>query len=130
MSSPTPGQTNLGMAPNIASLLCYLPCCILGLLFSIVVVIVEKQSRFLRFHAFQSLLLHGVMIVLWFVVVAVQIGLAFVSHALSALFGLLSWGFVLAFLGVAIFLMIKANGNEEFQLPVIGEMAKKWAYGN
>ena len=30
-------------------------------------------------------------------------------------------------LGLAIFLMIKANGNEQYELPVIGEMAKKWA---
>jgi len=33
----------------------------------------------------------------------------------------------LAFLAVLIVLMIKANGGEEFELPVIGEMAKKWA---
>ena len=58
MSSPTPGQTNLGVAPNVGGLLCYVPCCI-GLIFSIVVAIVEKQSRFVRFHAFQSLLFHG-----------------------------------------------------------------------
>ena len=50
----TTGSTNLGVAPNVGGLLCYAPCCI-GLIFSIVAVIVEKQSRFLRFHAFQSL---------------------------------------------------------------------------
>ena len=52
------GQTNLGVAPNVGGLLCYVPCCI-GLIFSVVAAIVEKQSRFLRFHAFQSLLFHA-----------------------------------------------------------------------
>ena len=63
MASPTPGQTNLGVAPNVGGLLCYVPCCI-GFIFSIVVAIVEKQSRFVRFHAFQSLLLHAAVLVI------------------------------------------------------------------
>ena len=29
-------------------------------------------------------------------------------------------------LGLAILLMIKANGNEEYELPVIGPMARQW----
>ena len=32
----------------------------------------------------------------------------------------------LAFLGLTIFLMIKANAGEEFELPVIGPMARQW----
>ena len=65
MATSTPGgaQTNLGLAPNVAGLLCYVPCCV-GLVFGIVAAIVEKQSRFVRFHAFQSLLLHGALIVI------------------------------------------------------------------
>ena len=65
MATSTPGgaKTNLGLEPNVAGLLCYVPCCV-GLVFSVVAAIVEKQSRFVRFHAFQSLLLHAVAIVL------------------------------------------------------------------
>src|SRR4029079_14859807 len=75
-STPPAGPTNLGVAPNVGGLLCYLPCCI-GFIFSIVVAIVEKQSRFLRFHAFQSLLFNVVWIVLSF---ALQIGSGFVGR--------------------------------------------------
>ena len=39
MASPTPGQTNLGVAPNVGGLLCYVPCCI-GFIFSAVAAIV------------------------------------------------------------------------------------------
>ena len=61
-SGPPVGSSNLGIAPNLGGLLCYAPCCI-GLVMSVVVAVVEKQSRFLRFHAFQSLLLHGAALV-------------------------------------------------------------------
>jgi uncharacterized membrane protein len=39
-----------------------------------------------------------------------------------------AWGLLgLALLGAVIFMMVKAYGNEEYELPVIGEMARKWA---
>src|SRR5260221_9801526 len=121
------GQTNLGVAPNVGGLLCYIPCCI-GFLFSVVVAVVEKQSRFVRFHAFQSLLLHAVAFV-------VLIGLQVVSLAATIMHvGFLSLLLLpiemligVGILGLSVLLMIKANGGEEFQLPVIGEMAKKWS---
>ncbi len=128
MASPASGgQTNLGVAPNVGGLLCYIPCCI-GFLFSVVVAVVEKQSRFVRFHAFQSLLLHAVAFV-------VLIGLQVVSLAATIMHvGFLSLLLLpiemligVGILGLSVLLMIKANGGEEFQLPVIGEMAKKWS---
>ncbi len=127
-STPTPGgaKTNLGLEPNIAGLLCYVPCCI-GLVFSVVAAIVEKQSRFVRFHAFQSLLLHGVFVVLWIAIWAVQAALAVVGlGAVAFLIMLVSWVVGLALLALAIFMMIKANAGEEFELPVIGPMARQW----
>lgn len=129
MATPTPpaNPTNLGMAPNVAGLLCYVPCCI-GLVFSVVAAIVEKQSRFVRFHAFQSLLLHGVLAVL---VIGFQVLNAVLSMAglgmLGLLFSLVFMVLGLGFLGLTVFLMIKANAEEEFVLPVIGPMAKGWA---
>ena len=128
MATSTPGgaKTNLGLEPNIAGLLCYVPCCI-GLVFSVVAAIVEKQSRFVRFHAFQSLLLHGIFIVLWIAIMVVQVGLGFVGLGIvSLLIQLVMWVCGLALLALVIFMMIKANANEEFELPVIGPMARGW----
>lgn len=127
MASPTSpsGQTNLGMAPNVAGLLCYVPCCI-GLVFSIVVAIVEKQSKFVRFHAFQSLLLHGAAIVLAIGFTILQVVLGMIAGPLALVAWLLQMATGLAFLVATILLMVKAYGNEEFMLPVIGEMARKW----
>ena len=128
MATSTPGnQTNLGMAPNMAGLLCYVPCCI-GLIFSVVVAIVEKQSRFVRFHAFQSLLLHAVGLGLGIAIQVVNIALAVVHLGLLSLIIFpLALLIGVAFLGLSIYLMIKANANEEVELPVIGPMARGWA---
>jgi uncharacterized membrane protein len=127
MASPTPGQTNLGVAPNVGGLLCYVPCCI-GFIFSVVVAIVEKQSRFVRFHAFQSLLLHGAAFALGIGLQVLQIILAVIHlGAIGLLLSLVGLLLGVGFLGVSIFLMIKANANEELELPVIGPMARKWA---
>jgi len=128
MATPTPGgaKTNLGLEPNIAGLLCYVPCC-LGLVFSVVAAIVEKQSRFVRFHAFQSLLLHGVVIVVWIGLTAVQMVLGAVGLGLvGVLFWIVSMVAGVAFLVAAIVLMVKANSGEELELPVIGPMARQW----
>ena|SRR5260370_37396996 len=127
MASPASGPTNIGVAPNIGGLLCYVPCCI-GFLFSIMVAIVEKQSRFVRFHAFQSLLLHGAAFVVTIGLYVVQIVLTMVHlGAVGLLISLIHLLLAVGLLGISIFLMIKANGGEEFSLPMIGEMASKWA---
>lgn len=126
MSSSTPGQTNLGVAPNVGGLLCYVPCCI-GLIFSIVAVIVEKQSRFVRFHAFQSLLLHAAIFVIGFGFTALSIILGFMHLGIASLL-LLPVRLVvgLGFVGLCIYLMIQANNGQETELPVIGPMARGW----
>jgi uncharacterized membrane protein len=128
MASSTPGggQTNLGLQPNVAGLLCYVPCCI-GFIFAAVAAIVEKQSRFVRFHAFQSLLLHGACLVLGFGVMVVQTGLGIAGLGIvGLLFNLVLMVVGFGLLALDVVLMIKANSNEEFELPVIGPMARQW----
>ncbi len=118
-------QTKLGVAPNVGGLLCNVPCCI-GFIFSIVAVVVEKDNKFVRFHAFQSLLLHGVGFVCGFALQVLSIVAGMVVGALGGLIGLLGLPLGLAFLGAQIYMMIKANNNEELKLPVIGDMATQW----
>jgi uncharacterized membrane protein len=126
MASPTPGKTQLGLEANLAGLLCYAPCCV-GLVFSIVAVIVEKQSRFLKFHAFQSLLLHGGFVVLWLAFMVAGIVLGSISGFLSMLLLPVEIVVGVGALGLVIFLMVKAYNNEEYALPTLGDLARKWA---
>jgi len=119
------GSTNLGVAPNVGGLLCYAPCCI-GLIFSIVAVIVEKQSRFLRFHAFQSLFFHAAVIVLGIGFQILVLVISMVSGTLGFIVNLLLMLLSLVLLAVQILLMVKAYNNEEWELPTIGQMARKY----
>lgn len=118
-------QTNLGVQPNVGGLLCYAPCCV-GLIFSIVAAIVEKQSRFIRFHAFQSLLLHAGIFVVAIALQVATLVMGMVAGPLAAIVSLISIPVGLGFLGLAIFLMVKAYQNEEWAIPTLGDMAKKW----
>lgn len=121
------GKTNLGIQPNLGGLLCYVPCCI-GLVFSVVAAIVEKQSRFVRFHAFQSLLVHGVGLVVLIAIQFAQVVLGVMGlGAVAALFWVLGAVVGVALLVAFVLLMIKANAGEELELPVVGELARRWA---
>jgi uncharacterized membrane protein len=130
MSTSTPpggNTTHLGLQPNLAGLLCYVPCCI-GFVFSIVAAIVEKESKFVRFHAFQSLLLHAVAIVLGIGLNVLQAVLGFAGLGMvGMLLWVVSMVVGLGLLALSILLMIKANSGEELELPVIGPMARQWA---
>jgi len=125
MASSAPGPTKLGVAPNVGGLLCYVPCCI-GLIFCVVAVIMEKENRFLRFHAFQGLLVHGVVIVAFFAVWIITIVLSMIAGALGLLGTLLEVVVGLAGMGLLVFLMIKAFNGEEYSLPTLGDMARNW----
>lgn len=126
MASSAPGPTNLGVAPNVGGLLCYLPCCGIGLIFAIVAAIMEKQSRFLRFHAFQSLLLHAAAIVIFGGVWVLSMVLSAISTILGLLLTVVLAVLGLAMLAFIIFMMVKAYNNEEFEIPTLGAMARNW----
>lgn len=125
------GKTALGLDKNVGGLLCYLPICLISVIYSIIVIATDKENRDVRFHAFQSLLLTVLYIV---VVVAVQIlgavvGGATGSGALAGLIGLVALVVIVAFLGAMIFGMIKAYQGQQFKFPIVGDMAEKWANG-
>ena len=98
-----------GMDPKVAGLLCYLLGWITGLIF----LLLEKEDRFVKFHAWQSILLFGGLTVVAFVLTS-----TLVLAILVPLLGLA--GFVLW-----IVLMVKAYQGERFKLPVVGDFAEK-----
>ena len=125
------GKTALGLDTNVGALLCYLPICAISLIYSIIVLVTDKDNRTMRFHAFQSLLLTGVYVV---IVVALQIFTVIIagvtgSSMLAMLFYLLVIAAVVAFLGAMIFGMVKGYQGQQFKFPVVGDMAEKWANG-
>jgi uncharacterized membrane protein len=109
-------------------MLCYTPCCI-GLVISIIVIVTEKVNRLARFHAMQSLLLHGVGLGLGIVLAVISIVLSNISQGVGFLFSLLQYAVSIGFLIVAIICMVKANGGQFYKLPTIGDIAEKQTGG-
>lgn len=114
------GPTNVGLAPNVGAALCYVPLCCVNVIWAVYVVAVEKQSRFLRFHAFQSLLFAAAAMAAYLVTLIVGVISGTLSFLLSILVG------AVFFLG-ALFLAFKAYSNEEFELPQLGALARQWS---
>src|SRR5258705_5588176 len=126
MENPPPGQTSkssTGLDENIAALLSY----VLGWIGGLVFFLIEKNSRFVRFHAMQSLLLSGglfiVMMILWFVMVILGLVVSYVSGLLGTLVYLV-WLlitlvlFICGLIGLEMCL-IKAYHKELLKIPVI-----------
>ncbi len=121
------GPGPFGLDPRVAGLLAYAPCCI-GLIASLAFIFTEKNNRFVRFHAVQSLFLHGVFFVLGigFSVLFTILGLIPVINFIAAIASIpLSLLLLAVQLGVTIYLMIKAYGGEMTKLPTIGDLAEK-----
>ena len=114
------GPTNVGLAPNVAAALCYVPLCCLNIIWAVYAVAVEKQSRFLRFHAFQSLLWAGALI-------AAGLAVAIVSAISGTLGMILNVLLLIVGVGGSLFLAFKAYSNEQFELPQLGALAKQWS---
>lgn len=121
------GKTALGLDNNVGSMLCYLNICLpIGLIYSIIVLVTDKTNKLPRFHAFQSLLLTGSLIVIG-IILGIVMGV-FMAVTKS---GILGFGFnglfSLIVLGLSIFLAIKAYQGDMLKLPVIGDLADKWS---
>lgn len=122
------GKSALGLDPNVAAGLAYIPICLVGIIMSIIIIATDKTNKLARFHAFQSLLLMALSIVLYVVVaVVVGVGAAADSGAIALLGSLLYFVVLLGILGAVIFCCIKAFMGQIVKLPIIGNMADNWS---
>ncbi len=122
------GKSALGLDPNVAAGLAYIPICLVGIIMSIIIIATDKTNKLARFHAFQSLLLMALSIVLYVIVaVIVGVGAAADSGAIALLGSLLYFVVLLGILGAVIFCCIKAFMGQIVKLPIIGNMADNWS---
>jgi uncharacterized membrane protein len=120
------GPTSMGLDANIAAGLSYLFSLVGGLIFYFA----EKQNRFVRFHAMQSIIFNAAWIVLFVALFIVQ-SILYASVILAPVglvFSCVTFGLLpLALLVVAIILMVYAFQGKYYKLPVIGDYAEKYA---
>lgn len=127
MENPS-GKSALGLDPNVAAGLAYIPICLVGIIMSIIIIATDKTNKLARFHAFQSLLLMALSIVLYFVVgLIVGAAAAAESGPLVIVGSLLYFVVLIGILGAIIFSCVKAFMGQIFKLPIIGNMADNWS---
>jgi uncharacterized membrane protein len=129
---PAPlAKSSTGLDENVAALLSYVLTWVSGLVFFLI----EKDSRLVRFHAMQSILLTVFAGIIFVVVWVVWIVLAVISTQLPGIIGTLvslviTLIFLAFWLGVLIawiMCLIKAYQSQYFKLPVIGNLAEKFS---
>ena len=123
-------KSALGLDANVTALIGY----IIGLL-ALILIFMEKDNKFVRFHALQSLLWWIGYWVILFVVCIVLAVVGMVLSMVSSTLGGLIWGLIgllamvawLPLLGGVIYAAYKAYGGEMTKLPIVGNLAEKWA---
>lgn len=126
----------MGLEPNLGAALCYLAnfICCLGLVLAIVFLVTEKENRFVKFHAVQSLFLVATQIAVGIVVevlgliVSIVLGMVHMSWAAWLLVFCLRIVLFLIFCAIWIIAGVKAYGGQSYKLPLIGEFAWKTVY--
>ena len=132
-SAPTGKTKVMNLDYNVAGLLCYLlPCfCLADLIFCVLWLATEpKESRFVRFHALQGLLLFGLGFVVGIIFQILGTGMAVTTSGVveAGGFGILLLIRLLVSLGFLVLYiigMIKAYQGQMWKLPIIGDIAEK-----
>lgn len=120
-------KSSLGLEGNVAAALAYIGP------FNIIFAIIEKENRFVRFNAFQSLIAGLTLFVIDMVAVVFGLVLTFIFIAaktpeLAAIIWMMLW--VVIMLGSVLFLVfvimaaVKAYNRQMFKLPLAGNWAE------
>jgi uncharacterized membrane protein len=104
-------RTALGCDANVAAALAYL----LGWISGVVLLVAERQNRFVRFHALQSILVFGALSLAWFLCLAIPLLGWLISFILIPPISGVLW----------LLLMFKAYQGDRFKLPVAGDIAEQ-----
>ena len=103
------GKTSINVDPKLAALLSY----VAGFVTGIVFLLIEKDNKYVRFHAMQSTIVSGGVFVLQWVLALIPF--LVILAPLVGLAGVVLW----------IVCMVKAFQGEKFKLPIIGDIAEK-----
>ncbi|MGO1478964.1 DUF4870 domain-containing protein [Senegalia sp. (in: firmicutes)] len=103
-------KTSSGLDQNIAAMLSY----VFGFITGIIFLVIEKENKFIRFHAMQSIIISGAIFVVGIVIGWIPI-IGWLISLLLAPISFVIW----------IILLIKAYKNEWYEFPIAGKIAKE-----
>jgi len=103
-------KTSTGLEANVAGLLCY----VLGWISGIVFILLEKENKFVRFHAIQSIYVFGILSIASFVLGWIPVINVIIGWVVP----------ILAFI-LWIVLMVKAYQGVKYKVPWVGDIADR-----
>lgn len=109
MAGPA-SESDTGLDSNYAGAMAY----VLGLITGVIFLVVERKDGFVRFHAMQSILVFGAVVLLEIVILSVPI----VGRVLNIAFAV----------GVAVVwvtLIVQALKGQRYKLPYFGDVAER-----
>mgnify|MGYP001051711040 CR=1 FL=1 len=104
-------KSSTGLDENVAGLLCY----VLGWVSGLVFVLLEQESKFVRFHAIQSIYVFGILNLAGIILGWIPI----LGDAISVIIGVVG-------IALWIVLMIKAYQGVQFKVRWAGDFAERW----
>ena len=104
-------KSSTGLAVNVAGLLCYVLFLISGLVFALI----ERESKFVRFHAIQSVYVFSVLTIVYIIFLGLTPIIGSVPVWLIRVLWIILW----------IILMIKASQGKMYKLPWAGDIAAR-----
>lgn len=121
----SPKTTTLGIGERIESALCYFLWFVSGIIF----LIIEKDNKFVRFHALQSI---ATFLPLYIIVSEIEKIISMPTMVFQTnIFGMLIYVVLLSVLWTLIgilwlLLIYKASKGEKYKLPIVGIIAEKY----
>lgn len=116
----TANSTQGGLDDNIAGLLCYL----FGIITGVIFLFVKPESKFVRFHAWQSIMVTALIGLLGIIIAIIDFILAYIP-IIGWLFGLLlTMVYTLGIFVLWIILMVTAYQGKELNIPIAGQIAR------
>jgi len=112
-------KTSMGLDENVAGALCYA----LGFITGIVFLVMEKDNKFVKFHAIQSIATFLPLMAIGWIISSSMLW----SWSMIWLVGIISSLLFLIELILWLVLIMKAFQGEKFKLPIVGDIAEKQA---
>jgi len=110
METKNLGKSSLGLDANVAACLSY----VFGLITGIIFYVLEKENKFVKFHAMQSIVVFGAVFVLGIILPFIPV-IGLILLPIVYIGSIVLW----------ILLMVKAYQGETFKLPIAGDIAEK-----
>jgi uncharacterized membrane protein len=116
-------ESSTGLSANVAGLLCYVAGWITGVVF----IVLEKKSIFVKFHAWQSIMVFGVLTVAHLILSTIlgAIAVATFSPGLAIFAGVIGTIIWILIAILWLILVIQAATGKMWKVPWAGDWAEK-----